>query len=543
MSVKFKSYLSEHVPAPDNLGNLFGYIEQEADYRRTSRFSAGQKIAALFEGSRLAYAAYYPDRSGDVSLDASHVQRNRGDIRRWLRRLIMPDDCAAARVVIIDVLSLCPLGSLAQLTTDLDALLPEAVTALLELRVSAAEALIKAAARESRSDTADDRLAPGDFDFLVEEYHRVRIAFLLRSKAQRLAARLHSPFNWSALDELDGSLTLRFGTFKTYLQSELARCERALALYTAGRPQLVWLPSKCLSGSQPVLTTTTVSFPSRPCPAGSTAEFEVLELDVRAHVQLAIWRAEHGDEFEELLDRTIADIKHQLAELTRLLEQENHHSNIRVGHIRRVSQGVELYLASQEAIAWVNEPVDRREVDRIEPELDLLLAYARKLHPSRSDRVNGIVAALLWAREHPDRRGLCPAPAIHRDHADMVHDLFSIYRFCFLHDDELLPVSMRSLIATDGIQFTVKTQAQVREARGTRYSFSEFWRARQSARRHALRAMQRTDKTVSRREPTRTEIARSANKLRKMARSDMTVRQLTAIYAFRASIVRGFARV
>lgn len=205
----------------------------------------------------------------------------------------------------------------------------------------------------------------------------------------------------------------------------------------------------------------------------------------RARVQLALWRREHGDNLEPLLDRTIVGMRDTLARLSDALkpwETAGDH-NRTAGNRNRTAAGVRLHFAVEEAVAWTAEPVSHRDEKRSDPG-DCGITSARE------NERNAITDALEWVGAPKPEDGELPTPEHQFEHAFTRGNLFMALRFAFLQDNEMLPRKLRNVVdAMTGKHIMVKTHDKAARTRGAPFSFLELWTALEEERYHKAGAI------------------------------------------------------
>lgn len=465
------NYLSEMLPAPDKLDELFPYIGGLIAYHRRSAYAHGQRRATLLAGISVpANFAVCVSQVFTSFPDASQVERTGPAINLHLLRLIANDELADARGVIAPCLGIEELHQTASSLVELDAVDPEIVTALLELRCGRAALLLK----ERASAPGSDPSFGYDFAYyksLIEDIARVRIAYCLRGEAMMAAAQIHSPFNWSALDDLDkakGAGSLRLFTLMAELKHNLRLFQHALQLYKKASYKpivsglLVYSP---ITGRERIA----VNFSGLNSPV-KTAAFDNLDIEVRARVQLALWRAAHGEQLESILATTLDQIGEYVANLEKGLAnlQANSSPNNIVGNLNRANAGARLYEAAAEAIAWTADPIPQKGDDEYWEDTASLDAHLNPL-------AIAIEAVMQSSR---DRAIVISVPASRNGHKEAVAELFMAMRLAFLQDDEALPLKLREVEdPSTGTRRSFKFHGRVAAIRGRKYTFKQQWEA------------------------------------------------------------------
>lgn len=203
-----------------------------------------------------------------------------------------------------------------------------------------------------------------------------------------------------------------------------------------------------------------------------------------------------------------------------------------LGNIGHRHAGLKLYLAVQEAVAWIGEPIS--------PGTHSLEDAIRRA--SDPEQLSGTQKALNWAANR-HRLEQCPRPSRRSERAFIEVQLFTILRFAFLHDNEMLPASLREVqnpVTTE--KKTVKTAVGAQEVIRRPYSFNELWEAHErqrlaridnlpdSAGRSDLNALFTPDNVL------RTK----ADEVRKTSARKLPRRVRKALIEFRAEIVAGY---
>ncbi|MEG3166365.1 hypothetical protein U1701_17385 [Sphingomonas sp. PB2P19] len=428
-----RSYLSEHLSAPDRLDTLLTHIEHEISRRQRSRYASGQRIAALLGGSAMPadFAArvthVYPQFP-----DASTVGRNPSGITQYLNRLVGPDGIDAAREVICDYIGIEDLEQIATDLTKLSEILPQAADALLELRIGRGRRLLsESAANLSLRPALREEIE--ELKTVVPGMARLHIAYVLRGIAMRCGAQIHAPLNWSALDaaEKDGSGgSLRVSTLLRLLEADLSLAERLLDAYTPAQSNdlAIGLRRK------------------------TEVEIRELELDTRARVQLHLWRAQHGNALYPVLDEVVSETRRSLMTLRETLAtcKKRHAPNTLVGHMDRANAGVCLYLAVEEAIDWT--------ADRPQNQ------------PSWIDKA-------LMTLGSRGMLGLLPEPLRIHEKALSVGYLFEALRIAFLRDIALYRIRMQQVWDPTTSRMKYQAPDPARQKCTPAYSFEEIWNA------------------------------------------------------------------
>ena len=529
-------YLAQFTAAPAQLDQLFPHIHGELVAIRRSLFTNGQRRAALLAGS--AVPRHFANHVAFVFAefpDASGVERNVEPIRQYLARLVAPDHLADARSVICEELGIAEFEDTAASLEDLGALEPEITIALLELNPGRARELIAArmAALHWNSEERDELL---DARNLIEEIGRIRIAYILRCEAMKAAAQIHTPLNWAALDGLEqpnAGGTLRLFTLLAAIQADLCLFERAMALYEAGRRNSIdqgvlacnALTRTGQSGIQFAII-------DRPVDASEQQAFGHPDLERRARVQLALWRAEHGDELEDLLEAVVVRMRQEVARLKRgLTARARAGGNAIVGNMDRASAGVRLYFAVAEAVAWTIDPIN---AGRIQPD-----------HPLNRLPLIKLLARQRWNKVSLRREDVT-FPSLDNQHwfAETTDRLFMAMRFAFLQDNEALPIELRQIAnPVTGKISTIKTHDKAARLFGRPYSFLEQWGAFEARQQRKLARLGPNAKAGQRCEARRIDydIKRAALAARKLSGSQVARGTYAGQQAIRYAVLQGFA--
>ena len=442
-------YFSEFLPIPDKLTDVFASIKLLMVERRQSSFSHMQRRQLLLDGtSTKAVFARFVEEVHPTFPDCQSVARHAPAMTKYLDRLIAPDEMAAARDLIAERLGIGERNEIADDLETLNHVAPEIVSALLELRIGRAERLFDDSLFAVECDAERETL--DGYRHLSQSMARVRIAYLLRCEAMKAAARIHAHFGWSVLDDLESSAiggSLRVVTLLDRVERELALVEYVVAVYR--NSTTVTTPPACLlRKAAPTVSAETV------LPA-SLRFLDAMDIERRAHVQQAIWRMEHGTALEMLVRAQADDISKYLVRMRTSIETYRYnHGNTLVTNLGHVNAGAQLYLATREAVAWARESTS---VSGVNAETSIALV-------------------LKAINKHGTARRYFRFPKVDRDDANTIDELFVIYRFAFLQDNEVLPPKLRRV--TDpktGVKTNVKTHERAAKVLGRRYTFDEQW--------------------------------------------------------------------
>lgn len=454
------AYLSEHLAMPERLDGPDGidaFVTREIRACRRSSFSNVQRRSLLLAGSSLpAAGACTWGQPWPEFIDVRDLDRTPAAISLYLARLVAPDHLSDAREVIEGLLCLSDRQDLAHDVAELALFAPEIATALLELRIGRAALMMKVG--QARS--TDGRYAR-EFDYasLLEGMLEYKIAYVQRMKAQDLHLRLHAPLGWDALDRLEEGKaggTLHTGTAIKAMGRDLELARQTFDLFL----------SRTEHGGA--------------VPAKMEATFARLGLDIRARLELALWRAPMGSAIEPYLRLIAKNAQHHLSKMRDQLDERVQDAgwNSVVGNHRRVSAGVCLHYVAEQVIAWTHLKIGRlRKEGSIETDdWDETLGHD-------GATTNMIAAAVTWVGSSQSQRGGVPIPRRDPSQHAAVTDLYMALRFAFLQDDEMLPHSLRQIIhPVSGEPVRVKSNASAARVRGRPYDFGELWEAYKAGR-------------------------------------------------------------
>ena len=474
-------YFGEFVAAPERLDGIQQHLEADLAALRRSSISHVQRRKLLTGCNDVAVgstAGGWPDFH---SVD--DIARTPEAIASYLERLIAPDELAYAREIIRDYLGIADPEDNAAALAELARTEPEIVTALLELRIGRAQRLFNSAQRYRPVSDQGPKLP--EYKVLLEEIARIAIAYQLRMIATDCARQIHTPYGWNALDHLErpaAAGTLRLGTLVKAMRKEIALVERAFALFKQSCPRRVDYGVLAASPLSPkAVPQITFAQVGLQVDSRDRDEFEAIGLADRARVQLALWRLEHGDDLAPLLAETIKAMRRDLMQLTHRLDARcpPNKSNSIAGNDGRTPAAVRLHFAVEEAVAWTAEPVSHADEER----LDLWDRLSNQPVPQ-----SAIAVALDYQDSARFREGDLPKPRLQHEHAFCVGMLFTVLRFAFLQDNDVLPLSLRRVSnPVTGRTKSAKTPDRVAKIVGSPYSFRKLWLTWERARRKKAR--------------------------------------------------------
>lgn len=462
-------YFGEFIACPDRLDDIQRHLEAQVAARRRSSLSHLQRRRLMAGGSTIPVYSAARGEWPDFHV-VSEIERTPEAIASYLERLIAPDEVAYARSIIRDYLGIDDPEANAAALAELARVEPEIVTALLELRIGRAQRLFRRAWWPRRKNNTSPTLA--DYEILLEELARIAIAYQLRMIAADCARQIHAPYRWDMLDQLERSAatgTLRIGTLVKAMRKEIALAEKAFALFKKSRRRrvdhgvLACSPLALEKGPHISFAQVGLQIDHQKC-----AEFEGRGLADRARVQLALWQREHGDDLEPLLAATIQSMRLHLKQLKRSLDARcrPNKSNAIAGNDGRTPAAVRLHFAVEQAVAWTAEPVSHAD----EEQTDFYTAVSRPV------RRSAIAAALAWQQTGSSNNSDMPKPRLQHEHAFCVSVLFTVFRFAFLQDNEMLPRKLRVVKdPVSGQMKEAKTHDRVQQITGRPYSFRKLW--------------------------------------------------------------------
>lgn len=458
--MKYDHNFAQGEPAPADLALLLPHIYGRISFHTSRRPRLNVIRGVLHQGSRI------PARLLD--LHPAHAfqfwhggPRNQESFASWIGNLVMPAACAEARDDYIDALELDDPEMVAETLMELEDIDPEVVTALLELRIGRAYDLMI-----SRGIWSYDRLAPEPADardYILRTMFHVWIARWLRTEAVLCASKLRRPLGWHPLDHADRPDMVRYGVLHRRYMRELRRVEEVIKLYRSGAGSVgdlargdagAWLETVC---GVPSWHEDLVMSDAR-----SQSQWDGIVR--RAEVQLEGWQARHEHEFKPILDQQIRFIELELFGLRAQAEERwptGTTFNMRVANERFVDPLAHLYHPARFAVAWTRHPVDDDHAN--------------------TDAVIPIEQALKWLKTAPSNPHDCPHPAMEKNDADAVVNVFNILRFAIVSDDNMVPWRLRSQLIDNGsgqpkvVQVT--SQFQAARVRGRPFTFEELYSA------------------------------------------------------------------
>lgn len=434
----------------DDIDAHLGALETSA---RSSRWSDAERAVLLLEGQRgvrLSPVDFAAIRDRPPLPD----DRSRTGLTLHLARLIMPDVHADARAAYITAFGLDDPCDIAWFLEDLDQDSPDIVTALLELDLARACRLLG-----WRGKAADPDLCA-----MLVQMATIRVAFVLRQVAEEVGHQLHSPFRWEPLDGPADGNTVRLGGPEKKLRKDLALSEHALELYRNGRrSEPIALPGESVIADNLSDPGVTVRILNRPASKKEAKCLLNSAERARAEKWLEGLRAKHGGGLEDMLEHKIAHIELQLVHLKQKLDThvDVHGRKKRAGNRSAVPPLVRLMIACRQAVAWTQPPPSWFDS-----------ANQRHDHAQQADKPTGIDIALAW---QADPKGVCPRPVPHEHHLHLALRLFTILRYVFVEDDNMLPSALRPVVNIEtGETEHVNSQADAERVTGRRYSFGEL---------------------------------------------------------------------
>lgn len=301
----------------------------------------------------------------------------------------MPEEQKEARDAFVDALAIEDLEDTAARLSALQRDCPEAVTALLELRIRDAH--------EAMLDHPEWYQRPACRREIVTAMCHVRLAYWLRSIALDSAARLHRPYGWAPLDTADADDAVRYGPVWQRFDRELKRVTTVIELYDSGR-----------------LT----SLDEFPCWGANTASSHKQWKDIvlRAHVHEREWRRVHGHDLERILRQRIARLKGEFADLKARADEQRpteQTRNMRVANLLGVDPQELLFHAARQVVAWTTVDANTDEL-------------------------------VDWLMTPASSRPAFPLPSFHKAQADAAQRAFITLRFALINDDNMLPARLRT---------------------------------------------------------------------------------------------------
>jgi len=298
---------------------------------------------------------------------------------------------------------------------------------------------------------------------LLDSFCRLRVGYIMQMVAVDGAAQLHVPTGLKPLDHLDllgNAQALHEGTGKRTLLDEIKRCRATMDLFRRS------VEVGGIGGHTDQLTA--VSKAEQKKLAATLASIGSLGLARRAGRQEAKWRTRHGAQFEPTLVATIDRLLVRLDDLAARVQAHSEPANAVVGNRNRLGAAHKLYMAAEQAVAWIeDERVDTEKDDKLGDK------FSWKNGRKRTVRSSGIFEALKWLKDGHHGRLPIPRKAKHPEKAGR---LFTLYRLAFLRDDEALPTKLRSFSdpGTNRI-VRLKTINTLEKMLGRRVGFQQLW--------------------------------------------------------------------
>ncbi|WP_156167245.1 hypothetical protein [Sphingomonas sp. Ag1] len=414
-------YFAENISAPADLRELDEHIRREVASIRSSRISRVQRRDLLLQGAALPARALDLTISGSVPAMPPGA-RSFAAIATRLRHLIMPEGQGDARVAFVEALMIDNPEDTAARLMNLQQDCPEAVTALLELRIGDAY-------REMRNNPQWCQ-RPRECREIVTAMCHIRLAYWLRSIAMEGAASLHRPYGWAPLDTADADDAVRYGPVYKRFGRELDRVAAVVELYKSGQAVSI---KKLLSWNGDR--------------EASARQWN--NICLRAHVHEQEWRRVHGDDLENVLRTSIARATARYADMkarARWQRPTNKTGNMRVANLSGVAPQELLFHAARQVVAWTTVP---KNIDEL----------------------------VTWVMTAPRFRERCPLPDFGRDQAENAARTYITLRFAFIDDDNMLPMSLRKFTRSDGSSVEMRSQADALRERGRRFTFDELMTA------------------------------------------------------------------
>lgn len=445
-------YFGEYVATPDRLDQLDEHLAREEAAIRHPRQTKAALRQWLIGGASALHVDWTVSGLFREVADAADVPRTVDGMTAHIARLILPDSCADARELMTEILYLDDPCDIALSLVELQEQAPDAVTALLELRIDDAFDSIDLIADPDARHGIDDLLVP---------MTKVRAAFIARCLAARIGQEVHAPFGWAPLDHLNPKGPPRLGTILKQAFADLERLERVLALYREGRHAIVRTTDPKLArlfGDDPGLKVT-LGVIGRDASAMETRFLRGTDLHMRAVVQQAIWRREHGDCLEDMIEDRIAEIQAKTRQCRNRLES----------FAGAYDQQGAKHASNLCAIA----PLDRLGVIA-----NLLIAWtAERPTGGANDATDNRCGAdryVDWLRGR--KSGPQPLPKIYPGHEESSHNMFALLRFVSVDDENMLPEACRRVIDPRTLkQVYLRSQDDAKRVRGRAYSFDELW--------------------------------------------------------------------
>lgn len=449
-----------YVTAPRDLQDVVAHVDELERFIRSRKQTASYVANTLAQGRSFnnvrnpaANWPFFPN--APVDLDDRNV------ILTCIERLLTPDALFGVRPVIWEELNIVEEPrTLASSVFHLARRCKAAATALLELRLGDAFCLMQLAYED-----VQDVDTPELIGSLLSAFGRLRVGYIMHMVAVDGAAQLHVPTGFKALDRLDllgNAQALHEGTGKGVLTKEIKRCRSVLELFRR---------SVTFGGvGGYVDQITAVSRREEQKLRAALKAIGSLDLLDRAEREERRWRTQHGAQFEPILAQVIDKLIRRLDRLATDVAAHTEPANAVVGNRDRLGAAHKLYLAAEQAAAWIED--GRGHYEQFDDDGERYFARNKVRRPIPT---LGIDSMVEWLQN--GRRDKCPMPQSANDPAN-IGRLFTLYRLAFLRDDEALPTKLRMFKhpQTGELQ-RIKTINALEKLLGCPIDFHQMWDA------------------------------------------------------------------
>lgn len=233
------------------------------------------------------------------------------------------------------------------------------------------------------------------------------------------------------------------------LKREVARTESVINVFESGRgPPAILTKAGVAHWLEANLSSPSWAADGKTCTPESQEQWS--DIVARALEQQEIWQHAHGENLVYILRRSIKPIKRLLRHFKQKLEKrkQKYEYNTRLGNANGLEPLLLLYHCCRFAVAWTFSYTCPSHVD----------VFSNSFSKS-------------------SQTGFLVLPKLHKAHATEVLDLFSILRFAFMNDDNILPADLRKLRINGKGKPMLKSQANALHHLGEEFTFAELWQA------------------------------------------------------------------
>lgn len=398
------SYFAASISMPEDLRDLGGHVRA---LRSSLRTEAAARSFAEPECATHVYK-FSPLNLVPGGVDPANEQA----VERYLRGIVSPPRFAM-------------LGAMWEDLSLLDfAITASDVAALHETSPTIAQAALRLDIRGIwRLAAAEGASVQAVLETLVPQLLTIAALGHVFRYAQALAAQLHTPTGFPALDRIDYDTSAqapKVGTVCKEFSHNFDLVDLLIAAYT---------PLGQLGDVD--------GYREGPgCDARTTRIFRKCGLLHRGKKKLKQFTRAHGSGLEDHLDRNMESLSHLRNGLALTIDElkAGFHYNTALGNIGRTSPAVLLYLVVEQAVSWLVAPLDEDQDEnkkiRTKPKDEWPPDWMARLS-ARSD--SGEVSTFAYDR--PLNAGTRP----------MIDNLFAAYRFAVLGDNEATPAKFRTI--------------------------------------------------------------------------------------------------